>query len=138
MPFPPPVTELQNLDPDGTPASQASRRRMRRTVVVSLLWQGSASLVSQLISWLATLVVIRLLSPGDYGLMAMAGLPISLLMLIGDLGIGPAVVQAPTLRRPQLLALSCVALSAYVCGAIVAFASASLVAAFFAEPMLIP
>ena len=111
---------------------------MRRTVVVSLLWQGSASLVSQLISWLATLVVIRLLSPGDYGLLAMAGLPIGFLMLIGDLGIGPAVVQAPTLKRRQLVALSGVALSTYVCGAIVAFASASLVAAFFAEPMLVP
>src|SRR5947209_349260 len=49
---------------------------IRRTVVVSLLWQGSASLVGQLISWLATLVVIRVLSPSDYGLMAMAGLSI--------------------------------------------------------------
>ena len=111
---------------------------MRRTVVVSLLWQGSASLVSQVISWLATLVVIRLLSPGDYGLMAMAGLPISLLMLIGDLGIGPAVVQASTLKRSQLVGLSSVALSAYVCGALIAFASAPLAAAFFGEPMLVP
>ena len=110
---------------------------MSRKVVASLLWQGSASLVGQVISWLVTLIVIRILSPGDYGLIAMAGLCISFLMLIGDLGVGAVVVQAPTLKRPQLEALFGVALLAYLLGAIVAFASAPVAAAFFAEPRLI-
>ncbi len=110
---------------------------MRRKVVASLLWLGSASLVGQILSWLVTLVVIRLLSPTDYGLVAMAGLSISFLMLIGDLGVGPVVVQARALKRPQLQTLFAVALSAYLLGAIVAYASAPLVAAFFVEPRLI-
>src|SRR5262249_60138859 len=87
-------------------------------------------------SWLVTLIVSRLLSPSDYGLLAMAGLPIGFLMLVGDLGVGPVVVQAPTLQRPQLQALFAVALWAYLLGAIVAFASAPVAAAFFAEPRL--
>src|SRR5262249_42373873 len=118
----------------GTPSGS----QMKRTVIASLLWQGSASLVSQVISWGATLVVIRLLSPDDYGLTAMAGLSISFLMLIGDLGVGPVVVQASTLNRTQLRALSGVALLAYLLGAVVAIASAPLAAAFFAEPKIIP
>lgn len=104
---------------------------------MSLLWQGSASLAGQVISWFATLIVIRLLSPSDYGLMAMAGLSISFIMLIGDLGAGAVVIQAPALKRPQLQALFGVALLAYLLGAVVAFASAPVAAAFFAEPRLI-
>jgi O-antigen/teichoic acid export membrane protein len=127
-------------EPSGRPLlteGEPSRSPMRRKVVASLLWQGSASLVGQAISWLVTLIVIRLLSPSDYGLVAMAGLSISFLMLVGDLGVGPVVVQAPALQRPQLQALFAVALWAYLLGAIVAFASAPVAAAFFAEPRLI-
>src|SRR5262249_26042698 len=103
----PRMPELDRLDSDGKPREggksatapvpstyrtatdvEASGKRMRRTVVVSLLWQGSASVVSQLISWLATLVVIRLLSPADYGLAAMAGLSVRFLMLVADVSVG--------------------------------------------------
>src|SRR5262249_16861596 len=127
-------------DPSGRPLlteGEPSRSAMRRKVVASLLWQGSASLVGQAISWLVTLIVIRLLSPSDYGLVAMASLSISFLMLVGDLGVGAVVVQTPALQRPQLQALFAVALWAYLLGAIVAFASAPVAAAFFAEPRLI-
>jgi len=127
-------------DPSRRPlltAGEPSRSPLRRKVVASLLWQGSASLAGQAISWLVTLIVIRLLSPSDYGLMAMAGLSISFLMLVGDLGVGAVIVQAPALERPQLHALFAVALLAYLLGAIVAFASAPVAAVFFAEPRLI-
>ena len=110
---------------------------MTRRVVASLLWQASASLVGQTISWFSTLLVIRLLSPDDFGLMAMAGISIGFIMLIGDLGVGAVVVQAPALNRPQLQALFTVALLAYLLGAVVAFGSAPVAAAFFAEPRLI-
>src|SRR5262249_58060765 len=86
------------LQTEGEP----SRSAMRRKVVASLLWQGSASLVGQAISWLVTLIVIRLLSPSDYGLVAMASLSISFLMLVGDLGVGAVVVPNPAFPPPQL------------------------------------
>ena len=94
---------------------------MTHRVVASLLWQASASLVGQIISWFSTLLVIRLLSPDDFGLMAMAGISIGFIMLIGDLGVGVVVVQAPALNRLQLQALFTVALLAYLSGAVVAF-----------------
>jgi O-antigen/teichoic acid export membrane protein len=94
---------------------------VRHKVITSLLWQGAASLVGQVISWLVTLLVIRILSPADYGLVAMAGISIGFLMLVGDLGVGAVVVQAPELKPAQLKALSSVALQAYLLGAIVAF-----------------
>ena len=110
--------------------------QLTRRVVASLLWQTSASIAGQAISWVSTLFVIRLLAPDDFGLMAMAGISIGFIMLIGDLGVGAVVVQAVALNRPQLQGLFTVALSSYCLGAAVAFASAPLAAAFFAEPRL--
>ena len=102
---------------------------MTRKVVASLAWQGAATFVTHLASWLSTLLVIRLLSPSDYGVLAMGTLVIGFLMLIGDLGVGAIVVQAPSLRRPQLQALFGVAFQTYLIVSVIAFASAPLTAA---------
>jgi hypothetical protein len=44
----------------------------RQKVLSGLYWTGSARLAAQVLSWATTLVVIRLLSPAEYGLIAMA------------------------------------------------------------------
>jgi teichuronic acid exporter len=111
---------------------------MTRRVVASLLWLGSASLLGQIVSWLSTVFVIRLLTPADYGLMAMAGLPVGFLMVVGDLGVGTVIVQAPTLSRPKLQALFGACLVTSLLSGAVIFASAPLLAGFFAEPRLTP
>lgn len=64
------------------PIALAGRRRRRepvrrvtsveRQAIAGLKWIGGAKLVAQLCSWAITLVVVRLLAPGDYGLMALA------------------------------------------------------------------
>jgi O-antigen/teichoic acid export membrane protein len=108
-----------------------------RRVFGSFLWLGSASVVGQIVSWLSAILVIRLLSPSDYGIMAMASLPVGLLMLIGDLGVGSIVVQAPTLDRPRLKALFGACLLAHLLGAAILFVGAPLVAGFFAEPRVV-
>ena len=51
---------------------------LRADVLHSLKWLAAARLLGQAILWAITLVVIRLLSPGDYGLMALATVMIGL------------------------------------------------------------
>jgi len=111
---------------------------MARLVVSSFMWLGSASVVGYVVSWVSTLLVIRLLLPQDYGLMAMASMPIGLLMVIGDLGVGTVVVQAPTLSEPKLRALFGASLLTYLALAGGIFLCAPVAAAFFAEPRLTP
>jgi O-antigen/teichoic acid export membrane protein len=106
-------------------------------LVTSLVWLGSASLVAQIVSWLSTLLVIRLLSPEDYGLMAMAGLSIGVFMVLGDLGVGVVVIQTPTLDQGRLRALFGACLLLHLAGAALVFLSAPLVAAFFGDPGLV-
>jgi O-antigen/teichoic acid export membrane protein len=50
------------------------------------------------VSWLSTLVVIRLLSPTDYGLMAMTIVFTSLLTLISQMGVSSALIQTKEWR----------------------------------------
>ncbi|GMW07743.1 MAG: lipopolysaccharide biosynthesis protein [Gammaproteobacteria bacterium] len=75
---------------------------IERQTLTALKWAGLAKLASQLISWAATLVVLRLLHPEDYGLMAIVSVVITVLANIAELGIGAAVVQAPRLDTADL------------------------------------
>ena len=66
---------------------------MKQKVLSALKWLAAARLVGQLISWLLTLIVIRILSPADYGLMAIAMLFISFCTLLNEIGLGSALIQ---------------------------------------------
>ena len=74
----------------------------RRRVLSSLAWTGSAQFLGQLVSWAATIIVIRILDPGDYGIMAMATLFVSFVLMLSDLGIGAAIVQAEEIDDEDL------------------------------------
>ena len=53
----------------------------------SIRWMAGMRIISQIFTWAATLIVIRLLSPEDYGLMALAGIVIGLLDILDDMGL---------------------------------------------------
>ena len=48
---------------------------------------------TQLFTWIVTVIVVRLLSPSDYGLVAMAGIATNLAAVFDDAGLGAALVQ---------------------------------------------
>src|SRR5450631_1556722 len=66
---------------------------IRAQVMSGLRWTVGARLTAQLVTWAITLVVIRILTPADYGLLAMASIFVALLAIFSELGLGPAVVQ---------------------------------------------
>jgi O-antigen/teichoic acid export membrane protein len=99
--------------------------------VKGVLWVGSTKLLGQTISWIITLLVVRILAPDDYGLMGMALAFLGVIQLLNEMGLGAAIVQKQELNRFDLstvfwfsLIVSC---TLY---ALVAL-SAPLVAAFF-------
>lgn len=63
----------------------------------SMAWASAGRLAAQSISWIATLWVMRLLSPSDYGMMAMAMIAVSAFQLFEEGGLGAVVVCAPVL-----------------------------------------
>jgi teichuronic acid exporter len=109
-----------------------------KSVVRSLFWTGGGHLVGQVISWLATLLVIRLLSSADFGLMAMAGVLPGVLLLLADLGLGAAAIQSAELNHNQLRGIAGLVYSSNLAGCLIVLVSAPWVADFFGEPRLGP
>ena len=79
---------------------------VERQALAGLKWVAIAKLSSQIISWAATLLVMRLLVPADYGLMAMVTVVIAVLTNVAELGIGAAVIQAPKVSSEELAKIS--------------------------------
>ena len=79
---------------------------IERQALSGLKWTAVAKLSSQVVSWVSTLLVMRLLVPDDYGLMAMVTVVLSVLSNVAELGIGASVVQSRELTREDLAKIS--------------------------------
>ncbi len=107
-------------------------------VISSLKWSAVGRIGAQAVSWVVTLVIVRLLSPGDYGLMASAMVVVGFAMLIHELGIIPALINAKEVHSGLIrqclgfVILLNVALFGLVYG------TASWCGAFFEEASLVP
>jgi O-antigen/teichoic acid export membrane protein len=75
---------------------------IERQVVAGLKWSAAGKLIAQTFSWIVTLVVVRLLSPDDYGLMALGGVIVTTIAAVAELGLGASLVQAKDISRDEL------------------------------------
>jgi O-antigen/teichoic acid export membrane protein len=67
--------------------------------VKSVVWLGSARFIGQAFSWLITIILVRLLSPQDFGIVAMGTVYQGVIVLAYDLNLGAALVQKSDLGR---------------------------------------
>jgi len=107
-----------------------------RSMARAIAWNAAARSTSQVLSWASTIIVARLLTPYDYGLVGMAGLYLALATLVSQVGIGDAIIALRDLTRRQIAELNTVAL--LVGGALVGISclSAPAIAHFFSAPPL--
>jgi O-antigen/teichoic acid export membrane protein len=77
-------------------------KSVKSQVILALKWTAAARFTGQMITWAITIVVIRLLSPGDYGLVATAGILIGFAGLVQELGLIPALVQAKDVDETRI------------------------------------
>lgn len=75
---------------------------IRKKAVHAFAWYGGSRVIVQAFSWAMTLVVARLVAPGDYGLLGMALLVIGLVDFINELGFGAAIVQRKEIEAEDL------------------------------------
>ena len=107
-------------------------------VLSGLRWSVGAKAASQAITWASTIIVMRLLQPDDYGLMAMAGFFVALCLLVNEMGMGAAIVQAKEISDTLLRQVFSVVLGINLFLFIILAAGSPLIATFFDEPRLIP
>src|SRR6185503_1420530 len=82
-----------------------SSRGLDQSLVRGVAWTGVARGVTQLVSWATTVIVARLLTPEDYGIVGMAGVTLEFVFLLSEFGIGTAIVQGRDLTREQIARL---------------------------------
>jgi O-antigen/teichoic acid export membrane protein len=116
--------------PEATPADLG--RRTARGAGVTLAGQA----VRILLQLASTTVLARLLSPRDYGLLAVGLVVVGVGEVFRDMGLTTSAVRAPVLPRAQRDGLFWLNAAAGILLALVAVAAAPLVAAAFDQPAL--
>lgn len=117
-------------------APNQSETSFRDQVRCAVIWRSGTQILGQLITWASTFLVIRILSPADYGLYAMTSVLLVLLNLFNGYALANAVIQkrevTPYLLRQLFGMLFVLNL---VLGAI-QWAVAPWVAEYYGQPLL--
>jgi len=109
---------------------------IERQTASALKWTGLAKGVGQVVSWGVTLIVLRLLAPADYGLIAIVSVIIALLASVAELGLGASVIQSANLRPEELAAVSGLVVLCNIAIGVLLALCAPLFAWFYGEPRL--
>jgi len=77
------------------PAATPERREpaFAEQVKAGVIWRSGSQLLGQLIAWTSTFLVIRMLNPADYGLVAMTGVVLTFLDLFKGWGFASSLVR---------------------------------------------
>lgn len=100
----------------------------------AVLWRSGSQIVTQIVSWCATLLVIRLLAPQDYGLVAMAGVVLVLLNTMNGYGLASALIREAEVTEQRLRQTLGMLILLNGTLALMQFLTAPMVAAYFKQP----
>jgi O-antigen/teichoic acid export membrane protein len=122
--------------PEPSAPPTAPRRSLDRSLVRGIAWTGAVKWFSQILSWVSTIVVVRLLAPEDYGLIGMATVYLALVALINELGLGAAIITQRDLSEDQVRQINSVCVLLGLAGFLVSAAAAIPLSIFFRAPDL--
>ncbi|HEV2402546.1 MAG TPA: lipopolysaccharide biosynthesis protein [Candidatus Sulfotelmatobacter sp.] len=110
----------------------------KNSLAENLAWRAFANWSSQLISWAVFLIVIRLLSPADFGLVGMSMTLYWYLKFLGGFGITASVVRHRDLTDETLAQLNTMGVVFGVASFLLACAFVWPVSLFFRTPRMVP
>lgn len=102
-------------------------------ILSAIRWSAGARLASQVLTWAMTIFVIRLLTPADYGLLAMATAFVALAGLVSEVGLGQSIVQQDDLDHKTIQGIFGLTLLIHALVFGVVFLSAPIIAEYYRE-----
>jgi teichuronic acid exporter len=132
------------LPPDAGSATETpiapgpASRKMDSSLAKSLMWRAAADWTSQILSWVSLLVVVRLLTPADFGIAAMAVVFFPYLRYLGEFGVPQIIITLRDLTESQIAQLNTVAVFLGIVFFGFAVCLARPIAWFFRIPKLAP
>lgn len=109
---------------------------LRSKTVRAIGHLGLGGALGKIVSLGTTLIMARLLSPADYGLMALAMVVIGFVGFFNEVGIGSAIVQKPKLSTTEVNGCFAIALIASALLSLLTFLLSGVMARFFGNPKL--
>lgn len=128
MDAPPPQTAMTN----DTPLSPDFGQRIRRAVI----WRSGSQIAGQVIAWASTFLVIRILTPADYGLFALTQVMLMLFTMMNGYGLASAAIQRDAIGHHEMRQIFGLLLLLNGGLALAQIATAPLAAAYYREPMV--
>jgi len=123
--------DLTGLDNNLTPDAFQNR------VNSAVFWRSGTQILAQMISWTATLAVIRILEPSDYGLFAMTAVVLAFLNFLNGYGFVSALIQSDQVDPTRVRqAFGMLILLNGALASIQFFALAPLAAAYYEEQLI--
>ncbi len=107
-------------------------------VFSAIRWSAGVRFGSQILTWAMTIVVIRVLTPADYGLLAMASAFVAIAGLLSEVGLGQSIVQQDDLDRETIQRIYGLILVVHALIFIILVGAAPLIADFYGEPRVVP
>jgi PST family polysaccharide transporter len=117
------------------PTPQAS---LDRSALSGVAWSTAAKWSTQLFAWAGTLIVARILSPADFGLLTMASVFLSVVLALSEFGVGTAVITLRELTEEELRQLNSFSVLLGLGGSLVTVLMAYPLGLFFRAPDLPP
>ncbi|MGH9475584.1 MAG: lipopolysaccharide biosynthesis protein [Terriglobales bacterium] len=114
----------------------SSPANLDRSLAGAIAWNAVAKWSAQILSWVSAIVVARLLTPYDYGIVGMAGVYLLLANIASQAGIEGAIVAAPQVTGEQIAGLNTIAIAAGLLLLGVSCLVAPVIAGFFSSPPL--
>lgn len=111
---------------------------LKQKIVGGIGWTMSSQIATQLVSFGVTLVLVRLLSPRDYGLYALVGTVLGFVQIFNTLGFSQALIQKEKVTSLDYSTAfwSTLLLSLLLCGIVIVSSPVAVV--FFKEPLVAP
>lgn len=110
----------------------------KKLVVSGIFYTALSKYSGMLVTLLLTAILARMLSPDDFGVVAVASVVIAFFSMFTDIGFSAAIVQYKTLTKEDLASLFSLTLWLGVLLSVAFFLSAGLIAAYYERPVLEP
>ncbi len=114
------------------PSTPAFQNRVRSAV----FWRSGSQILSQIVTWTATIIVVRLLNPSDYGLFAMSQAVLVALNFLNGHSFASSLIQEDEVSRKRIAQVFGLLLLFNVVLASVQYAVAPAVAAYYRQPIV--
>ena len=121
-----------------TDQSEPERHSLDRSMFTGVAWVSAAKWSAQLVGWASTILVARILTPADYGLLTMASVFFGIVFILSEFGVGTAVITLRELPDSELSQLNAFSLLLGLGGTLLAAAMAYPLGLFFRASELPP